>query len=128
MLLELFRRLGDDGAGDARRRGAAGFGGHGVDHHRSATVAEDGVAVGAKRDVRGDDGCVSGAVRADDQREVGNVTRREAAGVIVARAVRIEVGSGGFKVGPVALCELMDVQGVLAGREILDVELDADTV
>ena len=40
----LLRGLGDDGAGDARRRGAPGFGGYGVNDHRGAAVAEDGVA------------------------------------------------------------------------------------
>jgi len=71
---------------------------------------------------------VSGAVGADDQREVRNVSRGETAGVIVARAIRIEVWARRFEVGPIALCELVDVQGVFAGRKILDVELDANTV
>jgi len=125
----LFGRLGDDSAGDPRRRGAAGFGSDSVDDHRGTAVAEDGVAVVAERDVRSNDGRVSGAVGADDQREVRDVACGKAAGgVIVVAAVGIEMRTGGLEVRAFALGELVDVEGVFAGRKIFDVELDADAV
>ena len=119
----------DDGAGDTRRRGAAGLGGYGVDNHRGAAVAEDGVGVVAERDMRSDDRGVSGAVGTDDQRKVGDVARGKTASVIVAgAAVGIEVRTGRLEVGPFAFGELVDVEGVFAGRKVFDVELDANAV
>ena len=119
--------LGYDRAGDARRRGAAGFAGDGMDHHRGAAIAEDGMAVAAERDIGSDDGGVSGAVGADDQREVGNVAGREPA-VIVAGAVRIEVRASRLEVGAFAFGELVDMERVFAGRKVFDVELDTDAL
>ena len=79
--------------------------------------------------MRSDDGGMSGAVGADDQREVGNVTGRKAASsVIVVATVRIEMWAGGFEVGAVALGELMDVERMLAWRKIFNIELDANAV
>ena len=48
--------------------------------------------------------------------------------MVVSGAVGIEVRAGGFEVGRFALGELVDVEGMLAGRESLDVELDAHAV
>ena len=128
-LRTLLRGLGDDGAGNARWRGAGRFGGDGVDDHGGAAVAENGVSVGAQRNVGSDDGGMSGAVGADDQRKVGDVARGEAAGgVIVVGAIGIEVRTGGLEVWTVALGELMDVERMFAGREIFDVQLDAYAV
>jgi hypothetical protein len=41
---------------------------------------------------------------------------------------RVEVGSGRLEVGRLAFCELVDMQGVLAGRQVLDIELDSYAV
>jgi hypothetical protein len=46
----------------------------------------------------------------------------------VVPAVGSEVRTGGLEVGAFALGELVDVERVLARREIFDVELDADAV
>jgi hypothetical protein len=122
-------RLGDDRAGDTRRRRAAGFGRYRVNDHGGAAVAEYGVAVGTERHVGSDDRGVGGAVSADDQRKVGDITGGEAAaGVIVIGAIRIEMRAGRLEVGSFALGELMDMQRVLARRKIFDVELDANAV
>jgi hypothetical protein len=43
--------FGDDAAGNARRRATAGTTGDGVDHDGGAAVAEDGMLIGAERDV-----------------------------------------------------------------------------
>ena len=98
-----------------------------MNDHCGATVAEDGVAVGAQSDVGSDNGGVSSAVGADDQREVRNVTGGQRA-VIVPGAIGIEVRAGGLEVGPFALGELVDVERVFAWRKIFDVELDAHAV
>ena len=123
----LLSGLGDNGAGDARGRSAGGFSGNGVDDHCGAAIAENGVTVGTERHVGGDDRGMSGAVGANDQREVGNVAGGEPA-VIVGRTVGIEVCTGGLEVGAFALSELMNMERVPARREILDVELDANAV
>ena len=122
--------LADHGAGDARRRGAAGSGGgHGVNNHCGASIAENGVSIVAERDVRSDDGGVSSAIGPDDQRKVGNVACRKTAGVIMAgAAVGIEVWASGLEVGPFAFGELVDVERVFTGRKVLYVELDPNTV
>ena len=71
----LLSRLGDYGAGYTWRRGAGGLRGDRMDHHGSPTIAEDRVGVAAECDVGSDNRGVSGAVAADDQREIRNVTR-----------------------------------------------------
>ena len=38
--------------------------------------------------------------------------------------IRIEVSPGGFEIGTLTLCVLMDMHGVLAGRKILQVQVD----
>ena len=70
----LLSGLGDDGAGDARRRGAGRFAGDGMNHHGGAAVAENGVAIGAQSYIGSYNGGVSGAVGADDEREIWNIT------------------------------------------------------
>ena len=42
----------------------------------------------------------------------------------VLRAAGIEMGASGFEVGRIALCDLMNVDGVFSRRKILDVQRD----
>jgi len=46
--------------------------------------------------------------------------------VAVFRAAGMEVRASGFEVGKFAFCDLMNVDGVLAWRQILDVQCDFD--
>ena len=48
--------------------------------------------------------------------------------ITVLCAGGIEMRSGGFEVGWVALRKLVNVQGMLAGREVFDIDLDLDAV
>src|ERR1019366_5851761 len=124
--------LGDYGAGDAVTRVAGRIGLHvvslGVNHQRSAAVGEQGVgfAAGSQHDrvilYRG----LRGAVGL--HREIGHVPGMMAAGIehAVLLVVRIEMRTGRLEVGRIALGVLMEVQRVLAGRQVLYVELDFD--
>src|SRR5215475_8586865 len=76
----------------------------------------------AQRNVRGDRGYVGGAVFPHDQREIGNVARRRAAMRMAAAGVK--VGARGLEIRRFAFRELMDVDGMLTRRELLDVQGD----
>src|SRR6266436_2364101 len=99
-------RLGDDAAGDARRRGARRSGCHRVNDDGGAPVAEYGVIIAAERDIRRDDGGVRGSIRTYDQREIGDVAGWRPA---VAH-VHAEMRPSRFEVRRLTLGHLVDVQ------------------
>ena len=86
-------RFGNDAAGDPGRRGATGLAGNIVDYQRSATSAKNGMIIRAERDIGSHRGYVRGAIRGDDQRKIGNISRRRHSGhgVIVVMPASIEV-------------------------------------
>ena len=82
----------------------------------------------AERNVRRDYRSMGCSVGANDQRKIRDVTCRQS-GVVRVIAFRcaawVEVGSGRFEIRRLAFRELMDMQGMLARRQVLDVELDS---
>ena len=103
--------------------GGAASGGYGVDDDGGATVTEDGVIIGAKRDVWCDGRDVSGAVRGNYQGKIWNVSGRMAT---VGMVFGVEVRACGFEIGRIAFRILMDVNGMFAGRKIFDIQRDFD--
>jgi len=94
-----------------------------VDYDGGATVTEDGVVIVAESYVGGDYGDVGGTVGAYDQGKIGDVAG--GCGVMVVFGTAgVEVRTGGFEVGRIALRDLMNVEGVFARREIFDVQRD----
>jgi hypothetical protein len=65
------------------------------------------------------------AVGGDDKRKIWDVAGGGRT-VVVFSATGIEVRARGGEVGGITLCHLMDVDGMLARRKILDVESDFD--
>ena len=73
-------------------------------------------------DVGRDHADVRGVIVGNDQQEIRDVAGGKA---LVIMAGGVEVRTSALEIGRVALGELMDVHGVLSGRKIFDVELDA---
>ena len=96
-----------------------------MNDNSGAPITEDGVVVAAESDVGGHNRGVRGTVRSDDQGEIGNVAGGQAAMVGVSGT---EVRPCGFEIGRFALCDLMNVEGMLAWWKVFDVQLDFDTV
>ena len=116
----------DDTAGDAGRSVGAGATSNSVYHDGGAAIAEHGMVIVAECDVWSYDRHVGGAGGVNYQRKI-----RDVAGwgrlVIVLSSARIEVWAGGFEVRRIALCDLMYVNGMLARRQVLDIERDLHT-
>ena len=111
----------DYAASDARRRaGSRTFGS--MNHQSGAAIAKDGVFCATHGHVGGDDGNVRGMVVGDDEEEIRNIAGRHA---LVAVTRGVEVRTGAFEIGGIALSDLVNVHGMLARWEILDIELDA---
>ena len=119
--------LCDDAASDPRWRRRSSAPCNGVNNNRSPTVAKDGMVIVAKSYVRRDHRNVRGAVGADNERKIRYVAGRHAV-MAVLGAAGIEVRTGGLEVRRVALGNLMDVDGMLAGRQILDVQCNFDAL
>jgi hypothetical protein len=122
--------LCDRAAGDAVAGVAGGIGlhvvGFGVDDDAGAAVAEQGMAIGAfVGDVFVHEAEFGLAFGVDG--EVVHVAGVMAFGILqsVLFGVGIEVRAGGFEVGGFALGILVNVNGVFAGRKIMEVELEA---
>ncbi len=117
-------------AGDAVAGVAGGIGLHvvglGVDDDGGAAVAEEGVGAVAEGYVVILESGVGFAFHVDD--EVLHVAGVVAFGIVEAMlfAVGIEMGAGGFEIGRIAFGVLVEVDGVLAGRKIVQVKLEAD--
>lgn len=113
--------FGDYAAGYAG--GGAAAGGYGVDDDGGAAVAENGVIIGAERNVGRDRGDLGSAVRGNNQGKIRNVSSRmTAVGVVFG----VEVRARGFEIGWIAFRILMDVNGMFSGRKIFDVQRDFD--
>jgi len=117
-------RLADYAAGDARRRAAASFAGHSMNHNGSATVAEDGMLVGSEAYVRSHRGYVCGAIGPYDQRKIRDIASgcHSCHGVIMAAP--FEVRAGSLEIRRIAFADLVNVNGMWAGRKVLDIEHD----
>ena len=119
-------RLRDYAAGDAcRSRGCRSIG-NGVNNDRSPPIAEHGIVTTPESDVRSHNANMRRVIRGDYQRKIRDVPGRCA--VFVTRAGRTKVRTRGFEIGCVTFAYLMDMNGMLAGRQILDVEFDFYTL
>ena len=122
--------LRDCAAGDAVSGVAGGIGLHvislGVDDDGGAAVAEKRVGAVAEGNVVVFESGVGFAFHVDD--EVLHVAGVVAFGIVeaVPFIVGIEMRAGGFEIGRIALGVLVEVDGVLAGRKIVQVKLEAD--
>ena len=98
-----------------------------MDYDGGATVAEERVGVGAEGYIFVVEFGLGLAVCADGK--VFHVTGVVAFRVIepVLLAFGIEMRTGGFEIRGIALGVLMEVNGVHAGREIVEVQLEANT-
>jgi hypothetical protein len=123
--------LCDHAAGDAVAGISGGIGfivvGFGVDDDGCATVGEERMRVAAEIYVLVLKLCAGLASGVDG--EVSHVTGVMTLGVIesVFFAVGIEVRTGGFEVGAIALGILMEVDGVFARRKAVEMKLKRDT-
>jgi len=122
--------LRDYAAGDAVAGVAGGIGlhvvGFGVDDDRGAAVAEEGMRAVAESYVFVLQGRVGFAFHVDG--EVQHVAGVVAFGIIesVLLAIGIEMRAGGFEVGRIALRVLVEVDGVLAGRQVVKMKLEGN--
>jgi len=123
--------LRDRAAGDASARVAGRIRlhvvGSRVNHDGRPAVREQGVRPGAEVHVLVRDRRLQGAVRSD--RDVHHVAGVRPVWVLeaVLLDLRIEVSAGGREAGRLAFGHLMDVDRVLSGRQVLQVEGDADS-
>src|SRR5271165_1061796 len=123
----------DDAAGDTPPRIAGGVRLHVVgllvDHDGGAPVGEDGVGGrGVKAHVLVHQGYGDLAVGLHGQ-VLGHVAIVVTVGILVSVLLGcgVEVSAGGLEVGWIALGVLVNVDGVLAGRKVLQVDLDLYT-
>jgi|SRR5208337_62567 len=118
-------------AGDAVAGVTSGIGlhvvGFRVDNDRGAAVAEKRMRAVAEGHVFVFHGGIGFAFHVN--REVRHVAGVMAFGVVetVLLAVGIEMRAGGFEVWRIALGILMEVDGVLAGRQIVKMKLEGNT-
>lgn len=98
-----------------------------MDHESSSTVTEDGMRVVAPGDVLIFALEVGFAVGCDA--EIGPVPCVMTFGILEAMllAIGIEVWSCGFEIGRLALGILMEVDGMLSGRKVLNADFHANT-
>lgn len=118
--------LGDDAASDAWRRTARRSAGDRVNDDGRAAVAEDGMVVAAQSHVRSNHGGMSCAIRCHDQRKIRNVSQRKRGAVLWVRTAKVRPRR--LEVRCFALPDLVDVQRMLAGWQVLDVQFDLDAM
>ena len=95
-----------------------------MDHQRGAAIAEDGMAVTwSPIHIFVDDTRLRFAISVDG--EVWHIAGMMTFGILqaVLLVVRIEMRAGRFEIWRVTLWILVDVDGVLSGRQIVQVEL-----
>src|SRR5258708_33702519 len=109
--------------GDPRRRGAESPAREGVNEEGGPAVAENGMLVRAEGDIGSNYRRVARSVGGHDQRKVRDISGGHTRVVGVAGSA-IEMRTSGFEVRGLAFGVLMDVQGMLARRQALDVQLD----
>ena len=98
-----------------------------MDHQCGSTIAENGILRCPKRQVRVSNNHVLGfAIVIDD--EIRYVSRVWTLRVIKAMllAFRIEMRAGGFEVRGIAPGILVNMQGMLTGRQIVNIQFDLD--
>ena len=97
-----------------------------MNHNRCASVAEDGVLAFAQRDIRISDAGLRLAIVVND--EILHVAGVRSFRIVepVLFAVWIEMRAGRLEVGRIALGILMNMNSVLTGGHIVQVELDLD--
>ena len=98
-----------------------------MDYYGGAAVAEERVGAVAQSYVVVLEFCIGLTIRVDD--EVLHVASVVAFGILqaVLLAIGIEMRAGRLEVGGIALGVLVEVDGVLAGREIVQVKLKGNT-
>src|SRR6266478_2006353 len=110
-------------ASDARRSGAGSSTGDGVNNDGGPAVAEDRMLVGTESDIGSNYRRVAGSVGGHDQGKVRNISGGHAHMVGVAGGA-VEMRARGLEVRCFTLRVLMDVKGMLARGQALDVQLD----
>ena len=120
-------RLSNYAAGDACRSTGCGSIGNGVNHDGSTPVAEHGILATPQSDVGSHDANMRSVVCLDYQRKLLDVSVRYGP-VLVIGAGTTEVWTGRFKIGPVTFAYLVNMNGMLARGQILDVEFDSYAV
>src|SRR5712675_1368179 len=113
----------DHAASDARRGSGGRSSGDRVNHDRGSAVTENGVLVRTQRDVGRNDRGVPGSISGNDQRKIRDISGRHTRMVAMTRS-SVEVRPRGLEVRRLALGVLMNMQGVLARRQALHIELD----
>ena len=93
----------------------------------SPSVAEYGIVATPQSYVGSHDANMRGVIRGDYQRKIRNVPGRCGAMVVNGTGAS-KVWARGFEIGCVAFGYLMDMNGMLARRQILDVEFDFYTL
>lgn len=120
--------FGDDAAGDAVTGVSGGIGLHvvglGVDNKRRSAVAENGVAVSSPIHIFVDDLRLGLAIGIHS--EILHIAGVMTLGILksVLLVVRVEMGAGRLEIWGIALCILVDVNGMLSRRQIVQGELD----
>lgn len=98
-----------------------------MDDDRGAAIAKDGMIVVAECYVRSDYRNVGGAVGGDNEREIRDVSRGRTV-MMMLGAAGVEMGASRLEVWRIAQSDLVNVDGMLAGRKIFDVKSDLDAV
>src|SRR6267154_4365152 len=113
----------DHAAGDARRGSGGRSSRYSVNHDRGSAVTENGVLVRTQRNVGRNDRGVPGSISGNDQRKIRDISGRHTRMVAMTRS-SVEVRPRGLEVRRLALGVLMNMQGMLARRQTLHIELD----
>src|SRR4029077_1242268 len=115
--------LADYAASDARRSGAGSSACDSVNDDGGPAVAENRMVIRSEGDIGSDYRRVAGSVGGHDQGKVRNISGGHTHVVRVAGGA-VEMRAGGLEVRGFALRVLMDVEGMLARRQALDVQFD----
>src|SRR5260370_42282398 len=115
--------LADATEGDRGRRGAGSPARDRVNDDGGPAVAENGMVGRAEGDIGSNYRRVARSVGGHNQRKVRDISGGHTRVIGVAGSA-IEMRTSGFEVRGLALGVLMDVQGMLARRQALDVQLD----
>src|SRR5215471_2721802 len=96
-----------------------------MNYQSCPAIAEDGMIVAPERYVRRRDRDMGRSVGAHDQDKIRNIAGRCSTMIMPSRGAG-EMRAGRLEVWSFAFRELMNVDGMLSGRQALDVQFDSD--